>query len=135
MARPRKPTALLEASGAYKKDPQRRADREGEVEDVEDLGARPPGLPVAVAVVWDELVADCHKGVLTRADRQSLEIAARLMAEFRQRGADMEAGKIGRLQAALGELGMSPASRSKVKVARKPAARNPLADIFKPKAA
>lgn len=134
MARPRLPTAVLEARGAFKKDPQRAAAREGEPVELEELGPPPQDLPVAVRVVWEELVDCAHKGVLSKADRQTVEIAARLFAEFRAKGAAMEAGKIGRLQAALSELGMSPASRSKVKAPSKAPAANPLAGILKKRA-
>lgn len=134
MARPKTPTAILEARGAFKTHPERRADREGEPEITEPLGDRPQDLPIAVAVVWDELVDNAHKGVLCKADRPIVEIAARLFAEFRARGADMEAAKIGRLQAALSELGMTPASRSKVKAPSKAPAANPVAGLLKKRA-
>jgi len=131
MARPRLPTAILESRGAFKKDPARGREREDEVTGGEPLGDRPQDLPVDVAVVWDELVDCAHAGVLCKSDRQSLEIAARLMAEMRSKGTKMEAGKIARLQAALGELGMSPASRSKVKGPAKAAPKNAFAGIVK----
>lgn len=102
--------------------------------DLEELGPPPQDLPIAVRVVWEELVDCAHKGVLSKADRQTVEIAARLFAEFRAKGAAMEAGKIGRLQAALSELGMSPASRSKVKAPSKAPATNPVAGLLKKRA-
>jgi hypothetical protein len=57
------------------------------------------------------------------------------MAEFRRGGRD-ESGKplftdarLSRLQAALGQLGMTPADRAKVKVPQRGPAANPFSDL------
>lgn len=135
MARPKTPTAIMEARGAFRDHAGRRAEREGEPTELEDLGACPSHLTIEQALAWEEIRADSHKGVLSRADRIALEVAAVLLVELRKKGGGMEAGKIGRLQSALGELGMTPASRAKVKVAPKKAEPSALAQLLNRKRA
>ena len=113
MSRPRKPTKLHELSGAFAKNPQRRAARVGEPLITGELGGVPADLPEDVAACWREIVAQAVPGVLTRADRVIVECAARLLAHMRVG----RVGGITQLKACMQQLGMTPAARSLVSVA------------------
>lgn len=118
MPRPRKPTALLELSGAFRKHPERK--RPNEPKPTGPLGAPPSRLSPDDRVAWFELDAINPAGVLTNADRWLVELAARLMARLRQHGLGGEnglsAGQLAQLNRCLSQMGMTPADRSKVSV-------------------
>ena len=141
MARPRKPSALLELSGAFDHDPQRR--RKDEPQETRPLGKPPARIPPEVLPYWDEIVEMVPGGVLTYRDRWAVEIAARLMAK-QVRGlpsltaspeiiskCQLDANQVKRLLAGekitsselstlrslLAALGMTPGDRSKLSVA------------------
>jgi hypothetical protein len=125
MARPRKPTALLELAGAFNKDPQRRRNDEPVPEG--KPGDAPEWFTEEAAAIWDEMV---EQGFwLTSADVFLLEIAAQHMADFRRGSADPKI--IAQLINVLNKLGFGPAERSKIKApGAKPEAENPF-DQFK----
>ena len=118
MARPRNPTALLELTGAFKKNPQRRKARENEPIADGAIGEIPRGLPPGVRAAWREIVRDCPAGVLTSADRIAVRSAARLLAA-ENRG-DIAVGERAQLHKILGDLGMTPRGRAYVQVAPPP---------------
>ncbi len=107
----RKTSAELEASGSLAKNPSRvriTPTSKG------DLGSPPKHLPPEVRAVWLELVRSIADGVLTRADRFQVEIAATLMHKFRAGGLSKDgisAAQLSQLHSALGKLGASPATR------------------------
>lgn len=115
MSRPRTPTNILELRGSFDQNPARGAAREGEPEAIEPLGDCPARLVDDQAKAWAELVEACHLGVLCRADRHHVELAARLLAES-WTNPGISSAKIARLEAMLGKLGMNPSDRSRVKV-------------------
>lgn len=135
MARPKTPTNVLQLRGAFKKHPERKPAAGTEPELKADIGAPPEYLDSDIKALWHELVGQSCAGVLGDADRCILEIAATLMAEFRRGGRDENGrplftdARLSRLQAALGQLGMTPADRSKVKVPQKVPAANPFGEI------
>lgn len=121
MARPRKPTQLHVVSGSAKKHPDRMRDRTGEpVLQGGDLrDARPPKhLDKEHAALWNELRRHLHARVSSDQDAIAFEALVRLVGVMRSGGA--AAADYARLQAYLGEFGMTPASRSKVAQAKKP---------------
>lgn len=126
MARPRTPTKLLDARGAFRKHPERRRDGEPEVKNA--LGAAPYMLNEQEMACWNEIVSYAPVGVLTEADRHAVELAACLLAEFRADRAGFAAGKMGRLQSMLGQFGMNPADRSRLNI-EKPSSDNPFDDL------
>jgi phage terminase small subunit len=109
MARPRKPTAVLELTGAFKKDPQRA--RNDEPVPTGKPGDPPDYLGEVAAGIWHEMVL--HGFWLTDADKFLLEIAARHMADFRRGVCDPKI--IAQLITVLNKLGFGPAERSKIK--------------------
>lgn len=122
MPRPRKPTKVLEAKGAFRKDPQRRRDGEPEVR--EPLGAVPGDLNALQVKAWQEIVSFAPMGVLTQADRLVVEMAACLLAEYREDRGGFSGQKLGRLEAMLGKFGMTPSDRAKLSI-EKPKTENP----------
>ena len=118
----RKPTAVLEAKGAFKKDPQRRRDGEPEVNT--PLGPPPGHLSPDEHKAWNELAGLAPDNVLTSADRVSVEAAARLLVEMRADFAAMQTTRINMFSKLLGQFGMNPVDRSRLSVA-KPKDANP----------
>jgi len=127
MSRPRKPSALLELSGAYRKNPSR---RRPPAPVAGPLGDPPERLQGEARMFWYELVNAVATGVLTRSDRWCVELAAMTMAKavripddpsveetkalIRQQamtGADWTL-----LRSLLGAMGMTPADRSKLSI-------------------
>lgn len=126
MARPRTPTKILDARGAFKKDPQRRRDGEPEVR--EPIGPAPDYFAPDQLAAWNQIVGQAPLGVLTAADCLAVETASILVAEFRSNPADFQTGKLGRLQSFLGQFGMNPSDRAKLSI-EKPKDVNPFASL------
>ena len=114
MARPRKPTAVLELTGAFKKDPQRRKARSGEPKPKGEIGLPPAYFDAELTAIWYELVDMIPKGVLTSADRIMVELTTTLVMGLRTH--NCERGDKALLKSCLASLGMSPAERSKISV-------------------
>ena len=128
MARPRTPTSVLEARGAFKHDPQRRRPSEPVV--TEPIGTPPHHLTAAQLLAWDEIVGYAPDGVLTSADRLSVEVASVLLAEFRADPAEMSAPRLLRLTGLLGHFGMNPADRSKLSIKQPEQSKNTFGDLM-----
>lgn len=126
MARPRKPTNVLELNGAFKKDPQR---ARKDAEPAGELTGAPPHINGAVLHAWNEITRYAPRDVLTESDRLSIELAANLLAQFREDPIEFTAAKLVRLEALLGKFGMTPADRSKVGGKKEAPKGNPFADL------
>jgi hypothetical protein len=118
MSRRRVPTQILEARGAFKEHPNRRRDPTPVV--TEPLGKPPDGLSEAEREAWAEIARTAPAGVLTRADRLSVELAARLLAELRAGSSAMQTSRIANLRHLLASFGMTPADRANVSVPPEP---------------
>jgi phage terminase small subunit len=112
MARPRKPTAVLELTGAFKKDPQRK--RENEPQPNGPLGEEPLHFDEELAAIWRELVAMVPARVLALSDRWLVELACRTMQQVRK-GTALAAER-NLLLSCLSRMGLTPADRSKIAV-------------------
>ena len=127
MPKPRTPSAVLEARGAFDKDPGRRRD------DFEagEFDAKPPTYFKAnQKAVWNEIVNALPASVLQATDRMAVELAARLIAQFRKLDeADVTSAMVAQIRTALAVLGMTPADRSRVSV-KKETPGNPFADML-----
>lgn len=102
---------MLDARGAFKKNPQRRrqdADTAGQ------LTGAPAHLTGAALQAWEEITRCAPRDVLTESDRLALEVAAQLLAQFRKDPVEFPAAKLVRLEALIGKFGMTPADRAKV---------------------
>jgi phage terminase small subunit len=113
MAYPRKPSAVHEMSGAWDKNPARRRARAHEPVPDGPLVEPPPYLSPRVAYFWRYLVSIASNHVLGTSDAEAVAVAARFMAEVNNPKTYTDAAN-NHLRIALGELGMTPASRSKV---------------------
>ena len=126
MARPRTPTNVLDARGAFKKNPQRRRQ---DAEPSGQLGAAPAHLECEALQAWEEIKRSAPRDVLTESDRLALEVAAQLLAQFRTDPVEFPAAKLVRLEALLGKFGMTPADRAKVGGKKEAPKGNPFADL------
>jgi phage terminase small subunit len=118
MPAPRKPTALLRASGAIAHDPQRYRDRAAEPKPTGQLGNAPKHFGAIAKKIWRELAQIAPPDILTNADRWTVELLVTLMAKLRT--GTISTGETSQLTILLGKLGMNPADRSKVQIATKP---------------
>lgn len=112
MARPRKPTAVLELTGAFKKDPQRK--RDAEPKPSGPLGEEPLHFDEDLKAIWRELAAMVPARVLTISDRWLVELACRTMQQVRK-GTALAAER-NLLLSCLSRMGLTPADRAKIAV-------------------
>jgi hypothetical protein len=124
MGRPRKPTNVLELTGAFRKNPSRAAAREHEPRPADPL-VKPPAsfnpetsTGSRMLAIWHELVSQAPDGVLTTADAFHVELTCRLM--FQVRIGSGKAGDYAQLNSLLGKMGLNPADRSKISVSNEP---------------
>ena|SRR5690349_3505407 len=126
MPRPRKPTRVLELTGAFKKDPARGRAREGEPHPEGALGNPPNCLDEVQKARWNELKKQAPW--LTVSDRILVEQTCRLWALERAGTANATQSRL--LSTNLGKLGMTPSDRSKVKVpGERPGKKNPFSAL------
>jgi len=132
MARPRIATQIQEAKGAFKHDPQRRSQREGEPEPNGPVGDPPDYFDDELRSIWFEYVMKAHPGVLCLADSIHLEMACVLTRDFRR--GELSGAKLSSLRTMLGQMGMNPSERSKVSASKpKPPADDPLSKLMRGK--
>ncbi|MBD8632753.1 hypothetical protein IFT74_15420 [Oxalobacteraceae sp. CFBP 8755] len=132
MPKPRTPSAVLEARGAFAHNPDRKREdfQSGEF----DKSAPEYFSPGQVAV-WDEIVCLLPPSVLQATDRLAVELTARLVARFRsQDDADVSMAQVAQIRTALASLGMTPADRSRVGAIKPPAVNPFLALVGQKKA-
>jgi hypothetical protein len=114
MARTRKPTATLEASGAFEKNPQRRAARSGEPKGIPGVGEPPEGLEGEQKTIWRELASTIAPGVLEQSDRSAFEEF--VLLKYGSRHNRLNVGEKGLLLTYHSKFGLTPSDRSKVHV-------------------
>ena len=108
--------------------PGKRPINDREPETAGPLGNPPESWTPAQAAIWDELVANVPRGILTRSDRLLVEIAARLLGQIRG-NADVNAAVIMQFRACLSEMGMAPGSRTRLLASGRRAGPNSFADL------
>lgn len=128
MPKPRIPTEILEARGAFKTNPARGLAREGEPKPTSDIGDPPARLTGDVLTAWNDICRDSHPGVLSAGDRTVVEVAAVLLAGFRAKPDTFAVSKLTQLLGLMARFGMTPADRSRVK-ARSPEKQNKFTEI------
>ena len=114
MGKPRKPTALLEASGAFAHNPARGRARANEPKPTGPIGDPPAWLKIKERTCWAELVTASAPGVLTSSDSIALATACVLYAAIKARKAT--AADFNQFRQYLAQFAMTPASRSNVQV-------------------
>ena len=113
--RPRTPTNILLLNGADKNHPERLKERENEPENVNPLGSPPMYLSDDEIKFWEIIEKESIPGVLGEADRQSVALAAKLLAiVWGDEGAS--SAQINQLTKLLSQFGMTPADRSKISI-------------------
>lgn len=110
----RKATAVLEAGGAFERNPARA--RHEEPNTGRGIGPAPDHLTELARQVWDEIVGDCAPGVFQSSDRTMMGCLATLVAEFRDDPGAFGGRKYQTLMALLARCGMTPSDRSRVYV-------------------
>jgi hypothetical protein len=128
MGRPRIPTNILAARGAFKKHPERLADREGEPVITDPIGECPHRFTEDQKQAWNDITTQCGAGVLTIADTIAVEIASGLLARHRQ--APLSGADLNQLTSLLGKFGMTPSERSKVSGSAGKEPENPFAKLY-----
>lgn len=129
----RKPSEQLERAGAFRKNPNRRR------KDLAGRGELPKSPPSHLRQVkgateaWREIVATIPTGVATGSDRFIIERAAILLARSRTELAGFTSNHESQLRAYLGNLGLSPESRSRLGSGNgKDPKPNPFAEVGDP---
>jgi hypothetical protein len=112
MARPRKPTNVLKLNGTQNRNPGRLKEREGEPDNIAPLGDPPIELTDEESDCWRELADISIPGVLGKADRIAVEMAAKLLV--RLRSGEAPQAEQGLFFKYLSQFGMLPADRSKI---------------------
>ena len=108
----RKPTAILESNGAYRKNPNRR--RPAEPQPIGEIGLPPDRLSESQQQAWHEIVECCAPGVLTNMDRLALEILCHGVAHIWS--GEASSTDLDRVHKQLGKFGMTPSERSTVAI-------------------
>jgi hypothetical protein len=124
MPKPRTPTALLDAKGAFIRNPERKRPNEPTTD--RPLGKPPEHLSETEQELWNEIRRRLLPGVAKRSDRDSFESLVLLKA--RERSGLILPAERGQLIALYGRFAMTPSDRSKVFVDAKP--KNSLTDFL-----
>lgn len=115
MGKSRKPAKILEMTGAFKKDPQRRRE---DPDPNGDIGEPPEDFTEEQAQAWQEIIENHYDGILCKAHRHSVEYTAKLLAFSRSKDPDTGLPLFPvpdkELRIALGALGMDPVNCSKL---------------------
>ncbi len=126
MPRPRKPTKVLELSGAFKKNPSRKRARAGEPQIAAGLGDPPvewvEGAPhnsrcAALLQAWNEIVAQDVLRVLNVSHRILVENTCHLIYKIRRASAGYgkaTSGDFAQVAANLARMGMTPVDSPRV---------------------
>lgn len=127
MSRPRTPSAILDARGAFKKNPDRK--REGEPE-VKDAIAPPPDtLSESARNAWRTICEKAAPGVVTDMDYMKVHVAAILWGKCEDADWDIPVSQFALLGKLLGEFGFDPSSRSKLNIGKQGGDANPFDDL------
>ena len=118
MPKPRTPSNVLEARGAFAHNPDRtREDFESGVFDK----SAPAYFSEEQVAVWNEMVGLLPESVLQATDRMAVELTSRLVARFRALDdCDVSMAQVAQIRTALASLGMTPADRSRVSSKKAP---------------
>lgn len=110
----RKPTAVLDAGGAFENHPSRA--RKHEPDTGRGIGPAPDYMTPEQGQIWDEIVSNCAAGVFQSSDRLMMEALCVLVAEFRADPGGFGGRKYQQLVTFLARCGMTPSDRSRVTV-------------------
>jgi hypothetical protein len=114
MGKARKPTALLELTGAYRKNPSRAFSRINEPLPKNPIGEPPEYFNDLLREIWAEIVSNSEPGVMMGSDRFALEAWCHVAALIRLGKASPAMFTVDKAYAK--QFGMTPAARSTVYV-------------------
>jgi hypothetical protein len=126
MARPKTPTSILDARGAFKKDPGRARPKEPSGNGV--LSDLSPALPLELThlfsqelfdLCWDELHAQIPAGVATGTDYTTFYLCVEMLATHKAVG--LSDGRFSKLITLMGKFGLNPSDRAGLVVDKKEA--------------
>jgi len=109
----RKPTTILEANGAFERNPARTRTNEPKAS---GIGPAPAYLDEQEQGIWDEIVRNCAAGVFQSSDRVLLEGICRLIRTWRTDPYHFGTKSMTLLLSMLARCGMTPSDRSRVSV-------------------
>jgi phage terminase small subunit len=112
MSRPRKPSAVLEASGAYVHDPQRRRPQAPMCK--APLGHAPLHLGEQERAIWAEIASTLPEGLAGDADTVAFEVLVCLFSQFRHNRGTMLGSLVAQLTSLFSKFGLDPASRARL---------------------
>ena len=112
MANHKQPLEVAQVKGALKWNPRRYKDRKAKSR--LPLGQPPKRMTDEAKAVWFELETYSLPGVLTGAERTTMELLSNLLAEYHEDPRKFPANKYGPIISFLARLGMTPADRQKV---------------------
>jgi phage terminase small subunit len=114
MTRPRKPTKLLETTGAFLRNPQRRRQRQHEPQ-IEGEVKKPAYLKGRAARIWDEYAPQLiQAGILNALGSYSFATWCCLEAEWEEGPQRMNSARIAVKKAYGGAFGLDASSQAKV---------------------
>lgn len=126
--RPRKPTAVLELSGAFKKDPKRKQARKQEPKAKGKIGPYPGSMKKSTEKdAYDLIVSLAPEGVLTEADQLFVYQMAQILHASWQgfiKSADRQ-----QLLAGFSKLGMNPSDRTRLQIPESSKPKNRWSDV------
>lgn len=112
MGRPRKAAKILDAKGAFKKDPNRKRE---DLKGVGEIGEAPEDFSELERLLWERLKGMVPPGIITGSDELLLEAGARYWAKLRQTNTDeLTASQIAQIIGVCNALCISPQARTKV---------------------
>lgn len=114
MPKPRKPTAILEANGAYKSNPNRRRNNEPIIDKL--VGEPPVYFDDEQVKMWNEIKASIVEGVALLSDKFSLELLCNTLVQYRRDPFTFTAADKSQLKSMLNSFGMSPSSRANIEI-------------------
>lgn len=131
MPRHKQPEEVARLKGATRTHPDRYRNRPAKNE--HELGRAPAYLRKDAKRAWNELVKWSLPGVLTAAERPTLELFANLLADFRDAPSEFPAQKMAAMLSCIGRLGMTPSDRQKIVMAKQAKQADPMAEFTVPK--
>lgn len=117
MSRPKKPSAILKLSGAFKKNPNRKRSNEPNIKKL--VGRAPKYFDKEQRAIWNEIKRSLVEGVALLSDKFSLELLCNSIVEYRRAPFSFTASDKAQLRAMLSAFGMTPSSRASISVPKK----------------
>ncbi len=132
MPKPRLSFDQAQARGSEQVNAGRFADRKDAPPTTGVIGPPPKSLSAAEKKIWKELVSTIPAGVAGESDRISVEIASRLLHQFRTNGHTMQSSRISLLMGMLSRLGLDPQARTRLHISppAEPKPTDPLAEYM-----